>query len=267
MRSQWRFSVFVESTPTRSWRCRFTQKPSWATRLPFKRQISKGSWQVLVSSGLASGRRMEAWRSRSWLTVQAVQTNCLPSWTIARDLRVVGAIHAFACGGVTPKLAYPLPVPLGVSGGNVLLAGEPGSCASGTIGFKVRDNVTGAIGWVGNSHVVGHGANDVLVRRLSALRNINRARSIRHQYAVLVRTSAILGRTVPIIFGNANNLVDCGFVISSDGDVSSDILNLGPQVNNVVPAFVGQVVQKNGRTTSCTEGTVSGDQHDSPRHV
>src|ERR1019366_4426340 len=60
-----------------------------------------------------------------------------------------------------------------------------------------------------------------------------------------------------ISFGGANNLVDCGFVLSSDSEVSSDILNLGPQVNNVVPAFVGQVVQKNGRTTSCTEGTVT----------
>ncbi len=39
--------------------------------------------------------------------------------------------------------------------------------------------------------------------------------------------------------------------------MSSTILNLGPQVNNVVPAFVGQFVQKDGRTTDCTEGTVS----------
>jgi len=67
----------------------------------------------------------------------------------------------------------------------------------------------------------------------------------------------ILRRTVLIAFGGANNLVDCGFVLSSDADVSSDILNLGAQVNNVAPAFVGQAVQKNGRTTSCTEGTVT----------
>jgi len=67
----------------------------------------------------------------------------------------------------------------------------------------------------------------------------------------------ILRRTVLIAFGGANNLVDCGFVLSSDADVSSDILNWGAQVNNVAPAFVGQAVQKNGRTTSCTEGTVT----------
>lgn len=95
------------------------------------------------------------------LVDNASRTNELPAMLddVPVTIQVVGAIHAFACGGSNPQLAYPLPVPLGVSGGNVLLAGEPGSCASGTIGFKVRDNVTGAIGWVSNSHVVSHGAD------------------------------------------------------------------------------------------------------------
>ena len=37
------------------------------------------------------------------------------------NVRVVGTIRALACGGSNPKSTYPLPVPLGTSGGNALL--------------------------------------------------------------------------------------------------------------------------------------------------
>jgi len=172
------------------------------------------------------------------------------------SLRVLGPIHALACSGLNPRAAYPLPVPLGVSGGNAIpLTG--GGCASGTIGFKVRDNLSGAIGWIGNNHVVGNGAN--LCPGTAPLG------TPQYQPGPIDTTPACsigqlvgtLSRFVPIDFSGADNLVDGGFVVSSDAAVSSEILNLGPQVNNVVPAFIGQVVQKNGRTTACTEGTVS----------
>ncbi len=172
------------------------------------------------------------------------------------SLRVVGSIHALNCAGLNPQVAYPLPVPLGVSGGNAIpLTG--GGCASGTIGFKVRDNLTGAVGWIGNNHVVGNGAN--LCPGSAPLG------TPQYQPGPVDTTPACsigqlvgtLSRFVPIDFSGADNLVDGGFVLSSDSEVSSDILNLGAQVNNVVPAFLGQVVQKNGRTTACTEGTVS----------
>lgn len=173
------------------------------------------------------------------------------------SVRAVGAIRAASCGGSNPQITYPLPVPLGVSGGNVLQAGDPSSCASGTIGFKVRDNTTGLIGWISNNHVVGHGTDGCP----------NTAPIGTPQYqpgpidASPVCSSAqfigTLNRVVPLVFGGANNEVDAAFVLSSDLAVSSDILNLGAQVNNVVPAFVGQVVRKNGRTSSCTEGIVT----------
>jgi hypothetical protein len=172
------------------------------------------------------------------------------------SLRVVGPVHAFTCGGLNPQVAYPLPVPLGVSGGNAIpLTG--GGCASGTIGFKVRDNVTGGIGWIGNNHVVGNGAN--LCPGSAPLGTPE------YQPGPIDTTPACsigqlvgtLSRFIPIDFSGGDNLVDGGFVLSSDSEVSSQILNLGAQVDNVVPAFIGQVVQKNGRTTACTEGTVS----------
>ena len=168
-------------------------------------------------------------------------------------VQVVGPFHAGVCGGSNPQVSYPLPVPLGVSGGNAILFGA--CCASGTIGFKVRDNTSSAVGWISNSHVVAHGTDGcpgtapigtLEYQPGSVDVNCNPAQSI-----------GVLNRFVPIVFGGPDNLVDCGFVISSDAEISSDILNLGPQVNNVVQPFVGQVVSKNGQTTSCTEGTVT----------
>jgi hypothetical protein len=173
------------------------------------------------------------------------------------SVRVTGAIHAFACGGSDPKIAYTLPVPLGVSAGNILEAGSPGSCASGTIGFKVRDNVTGAIGWISNDHVVGHGTDGCPSTAPGGTPQFQPGAVDTTPPCSAGQNIGTLSRTIPILFGGANNLVDCGFVLSSDSEVSDDILNLGAQVNNVASAFVGQFVRKNGRTTSCTEGTVS----------
>jgi hypothetical protein len=170
---------------------------------------------------------------------------------------VVGTIRALACGGGNPQATYPLPVPLGTSGGNVLLAGSPSPCASGTIGFKVRDNNTGFIGWISNSHVVGHGDDGCPGTAPVGTKQYQPGPIDASPACSPAQLVGTLNRVVPITF-TGNNVVDAGFVLSSDADVSGDILNLGPQVNNVIPAFVGQAVRKNGRTTSCTEGTVAG---------
>ena len=193
------------------------------------------------------------------LVDDASRTNELPAslGDLPVSVSVVGSIHAFVCGGSNPQSTYPLPVPLGVSGGNVLQDGSPGSCASGTIGFKVRDNVTRAIGWISNDHVVGHGTDGCPSTAPVGTLQYQPGPIDASPVCSAGQDVGVLSRVIPISFGGANNLVDCGFVLSSDSEVSSDILNLGPQVNNVVPAFVGQVVQKNGRTTSCTEGTVT----------
>ncbi|HTS17847.1 MAG TPA: hypothetical protein VMP11_09760 [Verrucomicrobiae bacterium] len=165
----------------------------------------------------------------------------------------VGTIHPLTCAGANPQLTYPLPIPLGVSGGNDLPV--DGGCASGTVGFKVRDNATGQIGWISNSHVVANGTDGCpggaplgTPEYQPGPVDLNCAAG---QFV------GSLNRFVPIDFTGGNNMVDAGFVRSSDAAVSGIILNLGPQVNNVVPAFVGQSVQKDGRTTACTEGVVT----------
>ena len=173
-------------------------------------------------------------------------------------VQAVGIFQALACGGSNPQTSYTLPVPLGVSGGNALLFGSPVSCASGTIGFKVRDNATGFIGWISNNHVVGHGSDGCPSTAPVGTPQYQPGPIDASPACSSAQLIGTLNRFVPIGFGGGNNIVDCGFVLSSDVEVSSDILNLGPQVNNVVPSFLGQFVRKNGRTTSCTEGTVTG---------
>ena len=172
------------------------------------------------------------------------------------NVRVVGTIHAAPCSGSNPQATYPLPVPLGVSGGNVILFG--GCCASGTIGFKVRDNNTGRTGWISNNHVVGHGSDGCPGSAPIGTPQYQPGPIDTATACSSAQNIGTLNRVIPINFGGASNVVDAGFVQSSDSAISANILNLGPQVDNVVPAFVGQVVRKNGRTTSCTEGTVAG---------
>jgi hypothetical protein len=172
-------------------------------------------------------------------------------------VQAVGTIHAGVCGGNNPQAAYTLPVPLGVSGGNAVLVpeGTLTCCFSGTIGFKVRDNTNGTIGWISNDHVVGHGTDGCPSTAPVGTPEYQPG-SVDTDCSP-GQNIGTLNRTIPINFSGGNNLVDCGFVQSSDLDVSDIILNLGPQINNVIPAFVGQTVQKNGRTTDCTIGTVA----------
>jgi hypothetical protein len=168
----------------------------------------------------------------------------------------VGTVHIIQCGANNPQAAFSLPVPLGVSGGNAILLpeGTLTCCLSGTIGFKVRDT-SGTIGWISNDHVVGHG--------IDGCPNSAPIGTPEYEPGPIdnncqpAQNIGTLARTVPINFSGGDNLVDCGLVQSSELDVSGDILNIGPQVNNVAPAFVGQVVRKNGRTSGCTEGTIA----------
>jgi hypothetical protein len=168
----------------------------------------------------------------------------------------VGAIHAVPCGGSNPQIAYALPVPLGVSAGNVLPFGSC-SCASGTIGFKARDNATGAIGWISNNHVVGHGADGCPSTAPAGTPQYEPGPIDTSPPCSAGQLIGTLSRTVLITFGSGVNFVDAGFVQSSDAAISAVILNLGAQVNNVAPPFIGQVVRKNGRTSGCTEGVVT----------
>ena len=176
---------------------------------------------------------------------------------MAVSVRVVGLIRAHQCGSSDPKAFYSLPVPLGVSGGNALLFTSGGStyCGSGTIGFKVCDNSSGIPGWISNNHVVSSGTDGC--PNTAPIGTIQYQPGSIDNGCAAAQNIGTLSRKVSITYAG-NNTVDAAFVEASDAAVSANILNLGAQANNVVAAYLGQVVRKNGRTSGCTQGTVTG---------
>ncbi len=68
---------------------------------------------------------------------------------------------------------------------------------------------------------------------------------------------AKFSRTVKIQFGSHTNTIDAAIAAVDPNDVSPDILNIGPIASSVVTATPGLPVQKMGRTTCLTTGTIS----------
>jgi hypothetical protein len=136
------------------------------------------------------------------------------------------------------------PAPLGVS------IGHP-AITAGTLGFKVKDGVGNAL-ILSNNHVMA---------------NMNQASLGDH----ILQPGAIDGGTdpadrigdlaafVPINFSGGNNVVDAAVASVLSSDVLSSTPfdeGYGQPSATTVPAFVGMAVQKYGRTTGHTHGTV-----------
>jgi len=61
----------------------------------------------------------------------------------------------------------------------------------------------------------------------------------------------------PLRFGSAVNHIDAAIAILDDTEAAiPDIMTIGPPANPLVTPFLGQLVQKHGRTTGLTFGTV-----------
>jgi hypothetical protein len=148
------------------------------------------------------------------------------------------------------------PIELGVSGGNINSFGRSGGrrfCFSGTLGSLVQDSSN----------------NQYILSNNHVLADTNKAK--RGQLIVqpgLVDTGpvctkmpsdsvATFSRDVKIKFGKAKNMVDAAIAAITTGDVSADILNIGPIASSVVEPTLGLAVQKMGRTSCVTSATIS----------
>jgi hypothetical protein len=67
---------------------------------------------------------------------------------------------------------------------------------------------------------------------------------------------ATFSRTVKIKFGGKNT-IDAAIAAVNAGDVSPEILNIGKIASSVATPTIGLAVQKMGRTTCLTTGTIS----------
>jgi len=150
------------------------------------------------------------------------------------------------------------PIYLGTSGSNINSIGG-GFCCGGTLGALVRGHGRG-------------GATQYILSNNHVLGRVNRGRpgeqiiqpGLVDQPSLCDQnvgdTIATLSRNIPIRFGGADNFADAAIAQVISGDVSDQILNIGPISGKVVQlprAALGLSVRKMGEATCLTEGTVS----------
>ena len=175
-------------------------------------------------------------------------------------VKVTGEITALAGKGFNNTAVLTPPVPIGVSTGNFR------ECSAGTIGARVISGTT--VYALSNNHVYAleNGANiddRILQPGLYDTQCVLRGNTI-----------GKLSNFVPILFNNTDcptttatcNTVDAAIAAVSSTDTG--VLMLGkatppggygiPNSQTYSSPFIGQAVQKYGRTTSLTRGTING---------
>lgn len=161
---------------------------------------------------------------------------------------------AGADSGPQHQTSQTRPIALGTSGGNI----EDRSllyCCSGTLGALVQDGA-GVLHILSNNHVLARANNGIIGEDVSQPGMIDQNCN---QNGIVADLSGFL----PIQFKQGRirpeNYVDAAVAEIRDGQVQTDgtILDIGVPSANTVAAAVGQTVQKSGRTTGHTTGTVS----------
>ena len=144
------------------------------------------------------------------------------------------------------------PIELGVSGGNIhSFTKNHKFCFSGTLGSMVQDN-NGKQFILSNNHVLDdtnkakHG--DLIVQ--PGLADVQCAQTPSDGVANF-------SRAVKLNFGGGTNTVDAAIAEIIPGDVSSDIMNIGPISSTTVAPSPGLPVKKQGTTTCTTTGNIS----------
>ena len=148
---------------------------------------------------------------------------------------------------IDPTARFDRPVPIGVSTGNT------GECSAGTIGTRVTDGTD--VFALSNNHVFALGNNASIGSGILQPGRYDTTNCVSDP-------SNVIGTLVdyePISF-SADNTIDAAIALSSTSDLgnSTPSNGYGMPKSAIVSAFVGQSVQKYGRTTSLTKGTITG---------
>jgi hypothetical protein len=144
---------------------------------------------------------------------------------------------------------WPRPVPIGISTGNA------GECSAGTIGARVRSG----------NNVYALSNNHVYARENRAPTGSTILQPGLYDTNCTFTSTNTLGTLaafVPINFSGGNNTVDAAIASTTTGNLGTSTPSDGygtPSSSTVSPsAALGQAVQKYGRTTSLTQGVVTG---------
>jgi len=149
---------------------------------------------------------------------------------------------------VDPTARFDRPVPIGVSTGN------EDECSAGTIGARVTDGM-GKVYALSNNHVYAlenNASNDSDVLQPG-----------RYDTNCLLNADDVIGTLaafVSIDFDRGDNTVDAAIALSSMDNLGNSTPSdgYGTPKSAAVKANLNDVVQKYGRTTSLTKGTVTG---------
>lgn len=169
-------------------------------------------------------------------------------------LAIVSSLTAYTDSGAEHQTAQAWPISLGCSGGNILDKTSM-YCCSGTLGSSVKD-ANGTLYILSNNHVLARSNQAALGEDVNHPGMIDQncgTSGVVADLSKFVTLKFKSGRSVPL------NTVDAAIAQIRSGAVRTDgfILDIGTLSANTVGAFVGQAVQKSGRTTGYTVGSVA----------
>lgn len=193
----------------------------------------------------------------TYMTKGAALVACMLAICVASMPQNASAVDVCSAMPPTQQTALPRPIQLGISGGNnngfiKTRNGRIKGCVTGTLGSMVQDASN----------------NDYILSNNHVLADVNKA--IPGQLIVqpgLADTACVqspsnavatFSNAIKLRFGGHKNFVDAALAAVDPGQVSPEILFIGPIASSVVSApSIGMPVQKMGRTTCLTSGKIS----------
>ncbi len=177
---------------------------------------------------------------------------------VTGEIRALGARDVVAAAPpadkksvkIDPTAVFPRPVPIGVSTG----IAQPGEiCSAGTIGCRVK-GAGGTLYALSNNHVYALENEAESGWPVAQPGPYDTGCLVSEDYRI-----GALNDFIPLVFSGAANFVDAAIAETTADDVDNATPANGYGLPKSVPvgAFVGQAVQKYGRTTGLTKGTVS----------
>lgn len=216
---------------------------------------------VAVGVGSLEGSKEPALHVYLNPAVPSASSANLPLYVEGKPVRIIETDEIKALDGppgANHRLVFPLPVPMGVSTGNV-----NGNFA-GTLGYRVfRIGLSGAVGYITNNHVAAASGSGLCPAQLNPTRlpafGLDQCQpgKLDAGGACVPPPIGDLVQAVPLIMGGAfENTVDVAFVKSTRSLVNKTILDIGNPSPSVQAPSVGLSVRKSGRTTGFTTGSI-----------
>jgi hypothetical protein len=151
-------------------------------------------------------------------------------------------------GSIDPTNRFERPVPIGVSTGN------EGECSAGTIGARVKD---------GSGNVYALSNNHVYALENAADPESDILQPGRYDTNCSIDSSNVIGTLfdfVELDFNGGENTVDAAIALTSTDNLANATPSdgYGTPKSSTVDAALNDAVQKYGRTTKLTKGTITG---------